>query len=69
MVYTKLLTVRAQLLGMATIKLSQVLVRLLFEFLKFLHNKLQKNVGSLFESGYKSCAASSHARTVYLDIG
>ena len=57
-------TVRARPLAAATIKLFQVLVRLLFEFFDFLLNKFLKIVRPLFESGYKTCPASSRARTV-----
>jgi len=61
-----LITVRVRPLAAATIKLFQVLVRLLFEFFDFLLNKFLKIVRPIFESGYNMCAATSRARTVLL---
>ena len=62
----KEVTVCARLLAMATIKLFQVLVRLLFKFVDFLIINYKK-MRPLFESGYKMCAASSHAYGIPID--
>ena len=48
-------TVHARLLAAATIKLFQVLVRLLFKFFEFLLNKLQKSVATFRERLQNMC--------------